>query len=648
MAYPAYVTASTGASDVAGAWTATGAAPGAAGRIIILHVFQDGTTDGSVTFTSATNIENLAGTDNAWTSIGEFQAGNAESGRHYLWIGRSLSTSAPTFTGGNSSGEDLFFRMYEFSGVNTGTTLSAVIENSTAGTATGAFATSASVADVAVTTLGPERLALNFIAVDDDAQAAQLTAMTGETGGDWTYPVAAYGESAGTDATLALVTAQVASAGTIDGGTDAITSGGWSVVGFALIPEPPTYSQTSWRYYADGTESGSSTLAAQDANYTADVASGDVNLQLRIRMQNSNAIAGATTDDYQLQYEKNDSGTYISVGLSAIDSYPESNQDGDLFFSTSTVGVAQSFTGTGTKLANVKLYLKKTGSPTGNATVKLYAHTGTYGTSSAPTGAAIETSSTSLDVSTLTTSYQLIEFAFGNTSTLTNGTYYNLAIEHSGDNTNRIVWGADISSPAHGGNVSSLQGGSWVAESAADAIFYVYSISTEVVGYNSASLTDGNATTNRLGSGTGSFVAGEISEDGLVDNLQITASNYTELLYSLTIESTAVADNDTLDFRVLRNGATTGITYTVTPRIVINRDPALTQASFRLYADGTESGSSALAAQDANYTADISGGDVNLALRVRLQETNAGNGDSTDDYKLQFQINGAGSWKDVT
>ena len=91
----------------------------------------------------------------------------------------------------------------------------------------------------------------------------------------------------------------------------------------------------------------------------------------------------------------------------------------------------------------------------------------------------------------------------------------------------------------------------------------------EVLGFNSASLTDGNATTNRLGSGSGSFVAGKISEDGLVDNLQITASNYTELLYSLTIESTAVADNDTLDFRVLRNGTTTGLTYTLTPRITI-------------------------------------------------------------------------------
>ncbi len=231
-----YITASTGATDAGGAFTATGSAPGAAGRIIILQIVQDGTTDGAVTFTSATNIENLAGTDNAWTAIGEFSVGASDEARQYLWIGRSLSTSAPTFTGGNSTSEDVYFRMYEFSGVSVGTTLATVIENVTAGTATGAFATSTTVADVGVTTLGPNRLALNFIATNDDPQAAELTAMTGETGGDWTYPVAAYGDSGGTDGTIALVTAPIAAAGTINGGTDTITSCPWGVVGFALIP----------------------------------------------------------------------------------------------------------------------------------------------------------------------------------------------------------------------------------------------------------------------------------------------------------------------------------------------------------------------------------------------------------------------------
>ncbi|HBB36507.1 MAG TPA: hypothetical protein DEB07_03495 [Candidatus Moranbacteria bacterium] len=235
----AYVNASTPETDAGGAFTVTGMAPAAAGNIIILQVIQDGTTDGAVTFASATNIENLAGTDNQWTAITEQTAGASDEARQYLWIGRSLSTSAPTFTGGNSTSQDVFFRMYQFSGVSTGTTLASVLENGTAGTVVNGSATSSSVLDTGVTTAGNGRLALNFIGFNDEVPAAQLTAMAGETGGDWTYPVAAYGSASGTDGGVALVTAVMASAGTINGGSDAITSYAWGVIGFALIPYVP-------------------------------------------------------------------------------------------------------------------------------------------------------------------------------------------------------------------------------------------------------------------------------------------------------------------------------------------------------------------------------------------------------------------------
>lgn len=95
--------------------------------------------------------------------------------------------------------------------------------------------------------------------------------------------------------------------------------------------------------------------------------------------------------------------------------------------------------------------------------------------------------------------------------------------------------------------------------------------SSNVKGVNSTNLTDAGTTTNRLGAGSGSFVAGEISEDGLVDDRQITASNYTELLYSLQLVAADLADNDVLTFRVLLNGAT--ITYSVTPQVTV-RVPA--------------------------------------------------------------------------
>lgn len=86
---------------------------------------------------------------------------------------------------------------------------------------------------------------------------------------------------------------------------------------------------------------------------------------------------------------------------------------------------------------------------------------------------------------------------------------------------------------------------------------------------DSASLTDSNTTAARLTAGTGSFVAGEITEDGLVDDRQLTSSNYTEDLVALYITASQVANGDTFDFRVLRNGSV--ITYTVTPRITISK-----------------------------------------------------------------------------
>jgi hypothetical protein len=86
--------------------------------------------------------------------------------------------------------------------------------------------------------------------------------------------------------------------------------------------------------------------------------------------------------------------------------------------------------------------------------------------------------------------------------------------------------------------------------------------------FDSANLTEGQTTTNRLGAGTGSFIAGKVSEDGEVNDLAITASDYTELLYAVKLKAANLVNNDTLDFRVYRNGTAVN-TYPVTPRITI-------------------------------------------------------------------------------
>lgn len=92
---------------------------------------------------------------------------------------------------------------------------------------------------------------------------------------------------------------------------------------------------------------------------------------------------------------------------------------------------------------------------------------------------------------------------------------------------------------------------------------------TTVIGYDSPNLTLATVTTNQLGAGTGSFVAGKVSEYGLVDDLGWSGSNYTEVLYPLTLKKADLTGGDTLRFRVLRNGATTYLTYSQTPTVTI-------------------------------------------------------------------------------
>ena len=66
-------------------------------------------------------------------------------------------------------------------------------------------------------------------------------------------------------------------------------------------------------------------------------------------------------------------------------------------------------------------------------------------------------------------------------------------------------------------------------------------------------------------------MAGKVSEDGVVDDLGWTASNYTEVLYSITLKSAHLANADTLRFRILKNAATTNMTYTQTPTINVTK-----------------------------------------------------------------------------
>lgn len=168
-------------------------------------------------------------------------------------------------------------------------------------------------------------------------------------------------------------------------------------------------------------------------------------------------------------------GGQIMIGAT-IDYYEEGNYNTFYILANGQkTSLGQSITGLGLTLNSAKFYLKKFGAPTGNAVAKLYAHSGVWGSTGVPTGAALATSA-NLDVATLSTmEYQLIELTFAAPYTPVNGTHYCLVLEYSGgDAQNFIQVAADNSSPTHPGNLCYYSGGTW-GYSTRDLIFYALS-----------------------------------------------------------------------------------------------------------------------------------------------------------------------------
>ena len=230
MAAPSFVQASAGAVETTGTGHTHSLTSVTTGNVVIFHILTDGTTPSTVAFTSG-GVENLAGTANAMTQIGGSESvGSPAAATHRLYIGRATATTVTaTFS---ADTQDVYVRWYEFADVSAGTTLADVTEND-ASTYVNERATSNTIADTGVTTNGADRLACQFVAVNDDNA---LDAFTGMTGGTWAEAVAEYAVATGTDAAIGLQIAEMASAGTINGGTDTMAaSDGWAVIGFALI-----------------------------------------------------------------------------------------------------------------------------------------------------------------------------------------------------------------------------------------------------------------------------------------------------------------------------------------------------------------------------------------------------------------------------
>lgn len=166
-----------------------------------------------------------------------------------------------------------------------------------------------------------------------------------------------------------------------------------------------------------------------------------------------------------------------------IDSYSESNQSYSVALSSVNRRNGQSFAVTTSGILNKAILpLATVGSPTGNIYVMIYAHSGTYGSSSVPTGSPLATSDV-VDVSTLSEfpTFESVEFIFSGVEkiSLSENTKYCLVLYFpSGTDTKRVHHGADNSTPSHGGNYfySANNGTSWTSYADYDLCFYVYGV----------------------------------------------------------------------------------------------------------------------------------------------------------------------------
>lgn len=306
MAAPRFIQASAGATDATGAFTFTGTASGTIGDLVVLQIVIDGT--GAISWGTITpsNVNDLSGAA-GWTLVGTWNIGSAATGQMRVYLGRrTSSSSAPTFAASaNTSGDDVYGLMYEFRDVSAGTTLAEVIENSTAGSTANAAATSTTCSDVGVTTLGPDRLALNFVGLTDDAMG--LAAFAGETGGDWVLPVAIYETATGTDATVALMT----SVGPWTVGFTGTTFGAVNLQGGVAAESSQRLAQsflTSGAFTASGAHALVNTVGSPSDNLIAEIQTDSGGVPSGVAVGSSGLIAASTL-----------SGTprWVSISLSA-------------------------------------------------------------------------------------------------------------------------------------------------------------------------------------------------------------------------------------------------------------------------------------------------------------------------------------------
>ena len=232
-----------------------------------------------------------------------------------------------------------------------------------------------------------------------------------------------------------------------------------------------------------------------------------------------------------------------------FDEYAVANYSGDQPLNNVVVAYSQSVQhalGYSLLCDTVTVRLKKVGSPTGTLTVGLYAATGTHGINALPTGAAL--ASATLDVSTLTTSYESYDFALL-AGTVPDATTRCVVISYSGGTGSDFVRvGSDSSSPTHSGNLGSNNGSTWQAVAGIDLLFTVTGIP--------AGISVSGSTYTRA---VGSFLT-----DGFAVGMEVTGAGFTNAANNQSVVVTGVeALTLTVDATLTTESAAAGRTLTV-------------------------------------------------------------------------------------
>ena len=190
-------------------------------------------------------------------------------------------------------------------------------------------------------------------------------------------------------------------------------------------------------------------------------------------------------------------------GGTIIDSYSETNRDANVsvYGKHPSAGAAVSAAGQSFQVSGIVIidtasfYLRKLGSPTGTMKAYLYAHSGNYGATGVPTGAALAVSD-ALDVETLTTTYTLINFTLTSPYTATTGNYV-IALQKENDGVvdaaNSVYLGDDSSAPTHSGNMVYYNNGAWSHVAARDIIFYIYANAPNIYHFTGPYYENGTA-----------------------------------------------------------------------------------------------------------------------------------------------------------